>query len=93
MNESNGENSVKSRQKNLVPWEKGQSGNPKGLKKGTKHSLHARMNRLLKKRSILEVIEILKDELLLLNLTSRVLVLKALEGDTRSLNQIIKKML
>ena len=44
----------------LAPWEPGQSGNPAGLAKGTKHGLRARITRLLDTQASPDILKILK---------------------------------
>jgi len=48
-------------QKGLMPpWKPGQSGNPTGLAKGTKHGLRARITRLLDTQASPDILKILK---------------------------------
>jgi len=47
--------------KNLTPYKKGQSGNPKGKPKGTKDGIRARLNALLRKKPTADLKQLLKD--------------------------------
>lgn len=74
---------------NLVPFnfKKGQSGNPKGMKPGTKQGIRAHLNRILAKKLPGNVIDMLKakgldmDDQTYAEVIAYVLAVKAAEGD------------
>ena len=74
-------------EQNLVLWKPGVSGNPNGMKPGTKHGIRAHLNRILAKKLPGNVIDMLKAKGLELDdktygeVIAYVLAVKAAEGD------------
>lgn len=77
-------------EQNLKPWKPGQSGNPKGKPKGTKH-LSTWIQELMEDKSVIRTIPGNKGETLApIEAIIRTLIVKAVEGDVKAFDLLAK---